>query len=70
MILNKEKEGLHYTPVKKLSTFFRGITLKHRGDFYCWKCLHSFRTENELRSHEKLCKNKRRLWNCNSYREG
>ena len=33
MISSKEKEGLHYPPVKKLSTFFRGITLKHHGDF-------------------------------------
>ena len=36
----------------------RGLTSKHRGDFYCLNCLHSFRTENKLKSHEKVCKNK------------
>ena len=46
MIPNKEKEGWHYLPVKKLSTFLRGITSKHHGNFYCLNCLHSFRTEN------------------------
>ena len=42
---------------KKLSTLLRGITSKHDGDFYCLNCLHSFRTENKLKSHEKVCKN-------------
>ena len=44
--------------IKKLSTLLRGITSKHDGDFYCLNCLHSFRTENKLKSHEKVCKNK------------
>ena len=26
--------------------------------FYCLNYIHSFRTENELKSHEKVCKNK------------
>ena len=34
------------------------ITSKHKGDFLCLNCLHSFRTENKLKSHEKVCKNK------------
>ena len=34
------------------------MTSKYQGDFYCLNCLHSFRTENKLRSHEKGCKNK------------
>ena len=58
MIPNKEKGRWHYFAVKKLSTLLRGITLKHHGDFYCFNCLHSFRTENKLKSHEKGCKNK------------
>ena len=33
------------------------MTSKHHGDFYCFNCLHSFRT-NKLKSHEKVCKNK------------
>ena len=51
MIPNKEKEGWHYLAVKKLSTLLRAMT-------YCLKCLRSFRTENKLKSHEKVCKNK------------
>ena len=42
----------------KTTTLSRGITSKHHGDFYCLNCLHSFRTENKLKSHEKVCKNK------------
>ena len=57
MIANKEKEGWHYLAVKKLSTLLRGITSKHDGDFYYLNSLHSFRTENKLKSHEKVCKN-------------
>ena len=58
MIPNMEKEGCHYLAVKKIFTLLRGITSKHNGDFYCFNCLHTFRTENKLKSHEKLCKNK------------
>ena len=43
---------------KKLSALLHGITSKHKGDFCSLNCLHSFRTENKLMSHEKLCKNK------------
>ena len=44
--------------MKKTSALLHGITLKHKGDFYCLNCLHSFRTENKLKSHEKVRKNK------------
>ena len=43
---------------KKLSALLTGITSKLNGDFYCLNYIHSFRTENELKSHEKVCKNK------------
>ena len=56
MISNKEKEGLHYLTVKK-TTLLRRITSKHHGEFYCLNCLHSFRTENKLKSYEKVCLN-------------
>ena len=58
MIPNKEKKRWHYLEVKELSTLLRGITLKHHDDFYCLNCLHSFRTKNKLKFHEKVCKNK------------
>ena len=43
---------------KKLSTLLHGITSKHKVNFYCLNCLHSFRTENKLKYHEKVCNNK------------
>ena len=58
MISNEEKNGWHYLAVKKLSILLNGITSQHKSDFYCFSCLHSFRTENKLKSHEKLYKNK------------
>ena len=58
MISKKEKEGQHYLAVKRLSALLRGMTSKLHDDFYCLNCLQSFRTENKLKSHEKVCKNK------------
>ena len=69
MIPNEEKEGWwHYLAVKKLSALFYRINSR-KGDFYCLNCLHSFRTENKLKSHEKNVK-KRFLWNYNAIRKG
>ena len=34
------------------------IILKHKGDSYCLNGFHSCRTENKLKYHKKLCKNK------------
>ena len=62
MILNEEKERWHYFAVQKKSTLLHRITSKNKGDFYCLNCLHSFRTENELKSHEKVCENKHFSW--------
>ena len=39
---------------KKIFTLLRGLTPKHHSDFYCLNCLHSFRRENKLKSHEKV----------------
>ena len=63
MIPNEQKEGLwHYHAVKNLSTLLRTITSKYHGNFYCLNCLHYFRTENKLKSHENVCKNKDFCW--------
>ena len=58
MIPNEEKEGRYYLEScsKKAITLLREIKLKHGGDFYCLNCLHFIRTENKLKSHEKVCK--------------
>ena len=57
MIPKEEKEGWHYFAVQKLSTLSRGITSKYHGDLYCFICLHSLRTGDKLKYHEKPCKN-------------
>ena len=63
MFPNEEKEGWLYIITLshycyfKLSTLLHGMT-KHDGGFYCLNCLHSFITEDKLKSHEKVCKNK------------
>ena len=44
-------------PIRSLSRLFRGITSNNNGDFYCLGCLHSFRTDNTLKQHERLCNN-------------
>ena len=44
-------------PIRSLSRLFRGIRANHNGDFYCLNCLHSFRTDNALKRHERLCDN-------------
>ena len=47
----------HYLVVKHLSGLLRGITSNHKEDFYCLNCFHSYRTENKLESHKKICEN-------------
>ena len=44
-------------PIRNLSTLFKGITSNNNGDIYCFGCLHSFRTDNTLKKHERLCNN-------------
>ena len=58
IVSKRRQERMALSCSKKLSTISRGITLKHHGDFCCLNCLHSFITENKLKSHEKVCKNK------------
>ena len=70
MIQNKRKEGWHCLAVKNLSALLRGIRSKHHADFYWLIFFHSFRTENKLKSHQKVCKKYRFLWNCNGFRKG
>ena len=44
-------------PIRSLPRLFRGITANHNGDFYCLSCLHSFRTDDALKRHDRLCDN-------------
>ena len=52
----KTEDGFN-RPTKSLSRLFKGITSNHNEDFYCLNCLHSFRTYNILKKHERLCEN-------------
>ena len=54
-LLSEQTEYGFIRPTKSLSRLFKGITSNHDGDFYCLNCLHSFRTYNILKKHEKLC---------------
>ena len=56
MIPNVGNEGWHYHAVKRLSTLLGGISSKDKSDFYCFSCLHFFRTGNKFKFHEKICK--------------
>ena len=46
----------HYLAVKSISRSLRRITSNHNGDFYCLNCLHSYTTEQNLRKHERICR--------------
>ena len=47
----------HYFAVKKITALFRGITSNHNGDFYCFNCFHSCRTENKRKKDYNGCIN-------------
>ena len=57
LLMITDGEKWHYLAVKKLHAFFKGITSKHDGDFYCLNCFHSFRTKNKLKKHKNVCEN-------------
>ena len=55
---------------KKLSALLRGKTSKHDSNFYFFNCFHFLKTESKFKSHEKVCENKKSLWNCNAIAKG
>ena len=57
LLMISNGENLHYLAVKSLSRLLRGITSNHDGDYYCLNCFHSYRTENKLNAHKKVCEN-------------
>ena len=70
MLIITDSEKCHYNvlkrvrtdnefncPIRSLSRLFRGITGNNHGDYYCLNCLHSFRTDNALKRHERICEN-------------
>ena len=56
LMINDGKKW-HCLAVKGLSALFRGITPNNDGHFYCLSCFCSYRTENKLKKHKKVCEN-------------
>ena len=57
LLMISNGEDWHYLAVKSLSRLLRSITSNHDGDYYCLNCFHSYRTENKLNVHKKICEN-------------
>ena len=57
LLMISNGENWHYLAVKSLSRLLRSITSNHDGDYYCLNCFHSYRTENKLNAHKKVCDN-------------
>ena len=57
LLMISDGQKWHYLLVKNLSGLLRGITSNHKEDFYCLNCFHSYRTENKLEAHKKICEN-------------
>ena len=57
LLMISNGENWHYLAVKSLSRLLRGITSNHVGDYYCLNCFHSYRTENKINAHKKICGN-------------
>ena len=47
----------HFLTVKNSSRLLHGVTSNQNDGHYCMNCLHMFRTENKLKSHENVCRN-------------
>ena len=41
--------------MKSLSALLKGISSSYVEDFHCWNYFHSYRTEKELKKHERVC---------------
>ena len=57
LLMISNGENWHYLTVKSLSRLLRDISSNYDGDYYCLNCFHSYRTENKLNVHKKICEN-------------
>ena len=57
LLMISNGENWHYLVVKSLSGLLRGISSNHNSDYYCLNCFHSYKTENKLNAHKKICEN-------------
>ena len=58
LLMISNGKNWHYLAVKSLSRLLRGMTSNHDGDYYCLNCFHSYKTENKLNVHKKVCENR------------
>ena len=56
LLMISNGKNWHYLAVS-LSRLLRGISSNHNSDYYCLNCFHSYRTENKLNVHKKICEN-------------
>ena len=54
---SEETDDGYQKPIKCLTALYKGIASNHNGDFFCLGCMHSYRTDNALKKHERLCNN-------------
>ena len=55
LLMISDGQKWHYLVVKNLSRLLRGLTSNHKEDFYFLNCFDSYRTENKLEAHKKIC---------------
>ena len=55
-LLSIPTDAGHLRPTKSFSRLMYGISSENHGDFYCYGCFHSFRTESVLNKHNKYNK--------------
>ena len=55
-MITDNNNNWHYLAVKSISGLLKGITSKHKGDFYCLNCFYLCITEKKLKKHERICK--------------
>ena len=53
LMITDDGKGCHYLAAKSIPALLRGITSNHNGDFYCFNCLHSYRTKEKLKKNTK-----------------
>ena len=57
LLMISNDQNWHYLVVKNFPGLVRGITSTPKEDLYCLNCFHSYRTENKLEAHKKICEN-------------
>ena len=57
LMITDDGKRWHYRAVTSFSALLRQISSSNNGDFYCLNCLHSYRTHDKLKKHERVCNN-------------